>query len=122
MATPHVTGAAALYIANNPNATVVDVRAWLEGPASRPNASQYGFTGDPDPIDEGVLYLGRAYQMIQFRLDKSGADLASVSEAMVASGPRDFHFDRPYLITMARRGAEHPYFAMWVDNDELMAR
>jgi hypothetical protein len=37
---------------------VVDVRAWLEGPASRPNSSPYGFTGDPDAIDEGVLYLG----------------------------------------------------------------
>ena len=51
-----------------------------------------------------------------------GADLASVSEAVAASGPRDFHFDRPYLIYMQRRGAEQPYFAMWVDNDELMAR
>jgi subtilisin family serine protease len=58
MATPHVTGAAALYIAQSPNATVVDVRAWLEGPASRPNASPYGFNGDPDAFDEGALYLG----------------------------------------------------------------
>jgi len=60
MATPHVTGAVALYVAKNPAATVVDVRAWLEGPASRPSAppSPYGFTGDPDLFDEGVLYLG----------------------------------------------------------------
>src|SRR5215212_6692428 len=58
MATAHVTGAVALYHAKNPHATVVDVRAWLEGPASRPNASPYGFTGDPDAFDEGVLYLG----------------------------------------------------------------
>jgi subtilisin len=58
MATPHVTGAAALYVAKNPNATVADVRAWLEGPASRPNSSPHGFTGDPDAFDEGVLALG----------------------------------------------------------------
>jgi subtilisin len=58
MATPHVTGAIALYIAQNPGATVAEVRTWLEGPASRPNASSYGFTGDPDAFDEGVLYLG----------------------------------------------------------------
>jgi subtilisin family serine protease len=58
MATPHVTGAVALYNAKNPSATVVDVRSWLEGPASRPNASPYGFTRDPDVFDEWVLYLG----------------------------------------------------------------
>jgi subtilisin family serine protease len=60
MATPHVAGAAALYIANNPNASVVDVRAWLEGPVSRANSSSYGFTGDKDAVDEGILYLGTA--------------------------------------------------------------
>ena len=58
MATPHVTGAVALYRAKNPGATGAAVRTWLEGPASRPNASPYGFTGDPDAFDEGVLYLG----------------------------------------------------------------
>jgi subtilisin len=58
MATPHVTGAAALYIDQPPTATVLEVRAWLEGPASRPNSSPYGFTGDRDAFDEGVLYLG----------------------------------------------------------------
>jgi subtilisin len=58
MATPHVTGAVALYCAQHPSATVAEVRAWLEGPASRANSSPYGFTGDPDGFDEGVLYLG----------------------------------------------------------------
>jgi subtilisin len=58
MATPHVTGAVALYRAKNPRATAAAVRTWLEGPASRPNASPYGFTGDSDEFDEGVLYLG----------------------------------------------------------------
>jgi hypothetical protein len=68
------------------------------------------------------LYIDRALQVVQFRLDKSGADLKSEAGMSMKGLPRHFHFDRPYLITMARRGAEHPYFAMWVDNDELMAR
>jgi subtilisin family serine protease len=64
MATPHVTGAVALYLTRNPNATVVEVRAWIgegisNGPASRPHPLLlYGFTGDRDAFDEGVLYLG----------------------------------------------------------------
>jgi subtilisin family serine protease len=67
MATPHVTGATARSITQNPNATVAEVKGWagegvLGGLASRPSspASPYGFTGDPDAFDEGVLYLGTA--------------------------------------------------------------
>ena len=67
MATPHVTGAAALYIAQNPNATVAEVKVWigegvLVGLASRPSSplSRFGFTGDPDAFGAGVLYLGTA--------------------------------------------------------------
>jgi subtilisin len=58
MAAAHVTGAVALYIAQHSGATVGDVRTWLESEASRPNASPFGFSGDPDGFDEGVLYLG----------------------------------------------------------------
>ena len=60
MATPHVTGAAALYIATNPQATPADVRAFLLGAASRPQKDPtYGFTGDPDTFPEPLLYLGQ---------------------------------------------------------------
>jgi subtilisin family serine protease len=58
MATPHVTGAVALYLAESPAATPDDVRAWLLGTASRPQDSAQGFSGDPDIIPEPVLYLG----------------------------------------------------------------
>ena len=67
MATPHVTGATAHYIPQNPNATLAEVKVWtgegvLAGLASRPSSppTPYGFTGDPDAFDEGVLYLGTA--------------------------------------------------------------
>jgi subtilisin family serine protease len=59
MAAPHVTGAVALFIAENATASVTQVRDWLEDEFSRPNASPYGFKGnDGDSYDEGVLYLG----------------------------------------------------------------
>jgi hypothetical protein len=58
MAAAHVTGAVALYLAQHSDATVADVGTWLESTGSRPNASQFGFTGDKDGFDEGVLYLG----------------------------------------------------------------
>jgi subtilisin family serine protease len=60
MATPHVTGAVALYIAKGPGpGTPADVRAWLSTQGSRPQDDPtYGFTGDPDADHEPVLYLG----------------------------------------------------------------
>jgi subtilisin family serine protease len=58
MATPHVTGAVALYRAANPGATPDDVRAWLLTTGSRAQTSLVGFTGDPDNFPEPVLYLG----------------------------------------------------------------
>jgi subtilisin len=58
MATPHVTGAVALYVAENPAATPGAVRSWLLGTASRSQGSPQGFSGDLDSIPEPVLYLG----------------------------------------------------------------
>jgi hypothetical protein len=35
--------------------------------------------------------------------------------------PRYFYFNRPFLISVAKRGANaRPFFVMWVDNAELM--
>jgi hypothetical protein len=69
------------------------------------------------------LYVREAFQMIRFRLDRSGAELASeASIALGCAGPPDAVFDRPFLIVMRRRGAEHPFFVMWVDNAELLCR
>jgi subtilisin family serine protease len=52
MATPHVTGAAALYIAANPGATPAQVKAGLQASAT-PGA----IPGDPDPFKEGILHV-----------------------------------------------------------------
>jgi subtilisin family serine protease len=60
MATPHVTGAIALYIDKGPGPnTPAGVRIWLFSQGSRPqNDPTYGFTGDEDTFPEPVLYLG----------------------------------------------------------------
>lgn len=31
-------------------------------------------------------------------------------------------FNRPFLVYMQKRGAERPFFVMWVDNAELLVR
>ena len=50
-----------------------------------------------------------------------------VSEAVIigctASASMSMHtmiFDRPFLIMMKRAQADRPYFALWVDNPELL--
>jgi hypothetical protein len=73
----------------------------------------------------GGLPVAVAAQSIRFRLDERGAVLKSV--AMVGAkaagpppSPRKLIFDRPFLILLERRGAAHPYLALWVDNPEVL--
>lgn len=57
MATPHVTGAIARYLATeNPDATVEEVREWLLTVASRPQDGPEGFIGGRSA--EPALWLG----------------------------------------------------------------
>jgi hypothetical protein len=48
--------------------------------------------------------------------------LESEARLGVAALPREFVFNRPFLVYMQKRGAEHPFFVMWVDNAELLTR
>jgi hypothetical protein len=63
-----------------------------------------------------------AMQTLEFRLDRSGAVLNAQARFAVTALPREFIFDRPFLVYMQKRGAEHPFFVMWVDNAELLTR
>jgi hypothetical protein len=63
-----------------------------------------------------------AMQTLEFRLDRSGAVLNAQARFAVTALPREFIFDRPFLIYMQKRGAECPFFVMWVDNAELLTR
>ena len=67
--------------------------------------------------------FAKVMQTIRFKLDRSGAELAS--ETQMVCKPMATHFicDRPFLIVVKKRaGAEHPFFAMWVDNAELLCK
>ncbi len=63
-----------------------------------------------------------AMQTVEFRLDRSGALLESQARVAIAATPREFLFDRPFLIYMKKRNAARPFFVMWVDNAELLDR
>jgi len=72
-------------------------------------------------------YIRRAEQRTQFRLDELGARLESVAVAWnVLNGDppksRKMICDGPFLILLARQGAQLPYFAYWVENSELLVR
>lgn len=72
------------------------------------------------------FWIKMALQTIDFRLDRSGVELQSESHAAAtapgAPGAPYFYFDRPFLIVVKKRGAERPFFVMWVDNAELLCK
>ncbi len=68
------------------------------------------------------LPILEAMQTIEFRLDRCGAMLESESNLRVGAIPKYLIFNRPFLVYMQKRGAEQPFFVMWVDNAELLTR
>jgi len=63
--------------------------------------------------------LALAMQQVRFRLDERGAYLYSFGLTALGLG-RNLVFNRPFLVLLQRRGSARPYFALWVDNDELL--
>jgi hypothetical protein len=61
-------------------------------------------------------------QLIDFRLDRSGARLRSEAKYVCEAGERYFVLDRPFLIVMKKRGGQEPFFVMWVANAELLCK
>jgi hypothetical protein len=81
------------------------------------------------PVAEGVaenLQLSTATQNIRYQMDEAGVRLRSESTMRFgcsASGMRPEHlmvFDKPFLIMLQREAAAMPYFALWVENGELL--
>jgi hypothetical protein len=71
------------------------------------------------------LYLDTALQRVRFRLDRRGAEVRSEAQVVLkglSDGRDDFHFDRPFLVVMTKRGARQPFFVMWVDSAEMLSR
>lgn len=65
--------------------------------------------------------LSVAQEDIAFYLDKSGAGVRAESREYATAMPRDFVCNQPFLLYLKKRGAHMPYFAMWVDNAELLS-
>jgi len=67
-------------------------------------------------------------QGIAFVLNERGAEVESFAEIVLGSigGDSDptprrrFVFDRPFLVLLSERDAAEPYFALWIENTELM--
>jgi len=79
---------------------------------------------------EGWL-IAKALQDTRFKLDEKGAVLKSrafmfktKSEAPAPGNtkPRMFIFDKPFLIFLKQKTGNSPYFALWVNNPELMRK
>ena len=73
----------------------------------------------------GGQRIAVAKQDLRFRLDRYGAELVAESRIFSLGGgrwssPRRFVLDGPFLVYMKQRGAPLPFFAMWVDNAELL--
>ena len=65
-------------------------------------------------------WIQAATQVIDFRLDKSGADLRAEAKLHAAPIPSHFVFDRPFLLVLRIRGTGDPVLAMWVEHPELL--
>jgi hypothetical protein len=73
-------------------------------------------------------WIEDAYQWIRFLLNEKGVELKSEAVILALRGvghgppPMRLVFDRPFLIYLKQKDAKYPYFAMWVDNAELMVK
>ena len=67
-------------------------------------------------------HIAKALQTIRFKLDRSGAELSSESQIFCLPDATHFVLDRPFLIVVKKRGAQRPFFVMWVDNAELLCK
>jgi hypothetical protein len=68
-------------------------------------------------------YLANAQTIVRFRLDEKGVTLEGenpLGRSLEKPKPRHFVLDKPLLVFMKQRKSNSPYFAMWVENDEVM--
>jgi hypothetical protein len=71
-------------------------------------------------------FISKTFQETEFRLDRTGTVLKSEAYAVAAlcmpSEKREFLFNKPFLLYIKKRGCDQPFFMMWVDNAELLAK
>lgn len=74
--------------------------------------------------------IAKAVQDINFNLDNSGAKLKSEAEITVKITARNPNmnpkkqkhliFNKPFLLMLKQQGKTYPYFAMWIDNSNML--
>lgn len=64
-------------------------------------------------------YFQFSLHYISFRLNERGVILKAESIEALCKAP-NLTFDKPFLLMLIEDGAQWPYFAMWVNNPELM--
>lgn len=78
-----------------------------------------------NPILAGNPIL-RAQQSVRFKLDKYGAVLKSEAAIDVKlckmETSNNLIFDKPFLVLLKLTASDKPYFAMWVDNPEVLVQ
>ena len=82
-------------------------------------------TGRPLQVDHPDLNgvpIAVAEQRIRFKLDEYGAQLTSFAFVGTLGRPPSFTFRKPFLVLLTYQDSTEPYFAVWVDNAELLAR
>jgi hypothetical protein len=72
-------------------------------------------------------YISSALQNTRFEMNEKGVELRSEAHMSIACASRQIPvpqhkliFDKPFLIMMQRSDASVPYFALWVDNPEIL--
>ncbi len=66
--------------------------------------------------------ISKAYQRTKFSLNKRGAEVKSEARIIYKDGghERSFVFNKPFLIYLKEKGKNYPYFALWVNNTDMM--
>jgi hypothetical protein len=68
-------------------------------------------------------FIQDAKQRIRFKLDEKGAILRSAGVILTPrGGPQGKRYvcDEPFLVAMIRKGRRYPYFALWVEDKEVL--
>lgn len=71
-------------------------------------------------------YFGEATQNVNFYLNEKGCNLSSMATltdtTLGISGARKLYFTDTFIIFMKEQNAEQPYFALKVDNDDILEK
>lgn len=89
--------------------------------------------GKPFKSNKESYLIEKAWQRTAFTLDEYGAQIKSESEIEVTvlammegeeekPHPKHLIFDKPFFIMLKKTHSKNPYFAMWVENSELMIK